>query len=141
MIVLDTNVLSELLRPEPDGSIEAWLAAQQSSSIFITTVTEAEIRYGVWLLPQGKRRRELEAAITASFAEDFAGRILPFDSAAAIGYAEIASVRRAAGRPISQFDAQIAAITSSRGASLATRNIGDFQAVGLRLVNPWAWAG
>lgn len=141
MIVLDTNVLSELLRPEPDGAVEAWLAAQQSASIFTTTVTEAEIRYGVRLLPNGKRRGDLEAAIAATFVEDFAGRILPFDSAAALAYAEIASARRAAGRPISQFDAQIAAITLSRGASLATRNISDFEGVGLRLVDPWVWKG
>lgn len=105
--------------------------------MFTTTVTEAEILYGLRLLPDGRRRRELEAAILPIFSEDFSGRVLPFDRDAADFYATIATGRRKAGRPISQFDAQIAAIALSRGASLATRNIPDFEEIGLHLINPW----
>lgn len=140
MIVLDTNVISELLAPRPDRSVEAWIAAQAPASIFTTTVTEAEILYGVRLLPQGKRRRELEAAITPIFAVDLFGRVLPFDSDAATAYAELATARRQAGRPISQFDAQIAGIVRSRGCTLATRNVSDFEGAGIDLVNPWIWS-
>lgn len=137
MIVLDTNILSELLVPAPSVFVETWLAEQPPASIFTTTVTEAEILYGVRLMPDGHRRRELEAAIIAMFREDLAGRILPFDSEAADAYAFIAAQRRKSGRPISQFDAQIAAIALSRGAALATRNVGDFVDTGVAVINPW----
>lgn len=137
MIVLDTNVISELLAPEPDISVMTWLSAQAPRSIFTTTITEAEILYGVRLLPEGRRRRDLEAAIQPIFSIDLAGRILPFDSDAAHAYCDIAAGRREAGRPISQFDAQIAAITRSRGCVLATRNTADFEGTGISLVDPW----
>ncbi|OHV80872.1 type II toxin-antitoxin system VapC family toxin [Ensifer sp. LCM 4579] len=137
MIVLDTNVLSELLTPAPTAAVEEWLAAQPPTSIFTTTVTEAEILYGVRLLPDGRRRRDLEAAVVPIFREDLAGRILPFDGDAAAVYAIIAVERRKIGRPISQFDAQIAAITRSRGAMLATRNVADFADTGITIINPW----
>lgn len=137
MIVLDTNVISELLSPSPSTLVTEWLAAQYPSSVFTTTVTEAEILYGLRLLPQGRRRKDLEAAILPIFAEDLFGRVLPFDREAADIYATIATDRRSAGRPISQFDAQIAAIALSRGASVATRNVSDFEGVGLAIVNPW----
>lgn len=137
MIVLDTNILSELLRPMPFAAVEQWLSDQSATSVFITTITKAEILYGVRILPEGKRRDALEAAVGAIFSEDFGGRILPFDEEAAERYATIASHRRQIGRPISQFDAQIAAIAACRGADLATRNVGDFEETGVTIINPW----
>jgi len=137
MILLDTNVVSELMRPRPSPHVEAWFGKQLAADLFISTISEAELRYGIALLPNGRRRDKLSAAIEAMLSEDFAGRILPFDSAAAIAYAVIAADRRAAGRPISQFDAQIAAIAKSRGAALATRNGPHFEGCGIEVINPW----
>ena len=137
MILLDTNVISELMRPVPTAAVEDWVSAQPSVSLFITAVTEAELRYGLALLPDGQRRRNLLHQVEAMLAEDFAGRILPFDSSAAITYAQIAAARRQAGRPIAQADAQIAAIAAARGAAVATRNITDFEGCGIAVTNPW----
>ncbi|WP_439496195.1 type II toxin-antitoxin system VapC family toxin [Bosea sp. (in: a-proteobacteria)] len=141
MIIIDTNVISEMVAVTPSPAVESWLAAQPPMAIFTTTVTQAEILFGLRLLPRGRRRNDLEAAILPIFDQDLSGRVLPFDSAAAGAYATIAAERREAGRPISQFDAQIAAIASSRGAALATRNIGDFEGIGLEVINPWTWRG
>jgi len=138
VILLDTNVLSELMRPAPDAAVERWLTAQPDTSMFISAITEAELRYGAALLPSGKRRSTLTAEIEGMLDEDFGGRILPFDRLAAQAFAAIAADRRAAGRPISQADAQIAAITRSRGASLATRNVPDFDGCGIQVINPWS---
>jgi hypothetical protein len=140
VILLDTNVLSELMRGAPWAGVEQWLATQPQPGLFICAITEAELRYGLALLPAGRRRSALAAEIEAMLAEDFAGRILPFDSAAARAFAEIAAERRQAGRPISQADAQIAAIARSRGASLATRNVADFERCGIEVINPWEGA-
>jgi predicted nucleic acid-binding protein len=137
MIVLDTNILSEVIRPAPEPAVLRWLAAQSATSVFISTITEAELRYGVAVLPAGKRRATLAAQIAGMIEVDFLGRILPFDSSATIAYAEIAAGRRLAGRPIGQADAQIAAIARSRGAELATRNVADFEGCGVEIVNPW----
>ena len=137
MILLDTNVLSELMRPAPDPAVERWLAAQPDASLFISAITEAELRYGAALLPSGKRRSALTVEIDGMLEEDFDGRILPFDRLAAQAFAAIAADRRQAGRPISQADAQIAAIARSRGASLATRNVPDFDGCGVEVINPW----
>jgi len=137
MIVLDTNVLSELLRPLPDARLVAWLAAQDGATVYFTTVGEAELRYGLALLPEGKRRTALAQAVQEILVEDFRDRILVFDSAAANAYAHIAASRRAAGRPMSQLDCQIAAIARIQGAALATRNTADFQACGIELIDPW----
>jgi toxin FitB len=115
MIVLDTNVLSETLRPVPDVRVMAWLGAQPHAALFTTTVTHAEILYGLHLLPDGSRKGALPAAVDAIFVEDFAGRLLAFDSDAADAYARIAGSRKSAGRPISQLDAMIAACARSRG--------------------------
>src|SRR3546814_877765 len=131
MIVLDTNVLSEMLKPRPEPVVEVWLSAQPTASLFISAITQAEILYGLALLPEGRRRSDLLAAARAMFAEDFGGRILPFDVDAAMAYAEIAADRRRTGRPISQFDAQIAAIVRSRGGLLASRNVRDFVDCGI----------
>jgi hypothetical protein len=137
MIVLDTNVLSELLRPAPAPQVEAWLAAQDGNSVYFTAVGEAELRYGVALLPGGRRRTALDAAIDGLLGEDFRDRILPFDREAAGAYADIAAARRAAGRPISQFDCQIAAIARAHGASVATRNTNDYEGCGVPVIDPW----
>jgi toxin FitB len=137
MIVLDTNVLSETLRPIPDPQVMAWLAAQPRAALFTTAVTEAEILYGLRLLPEGTRKEALSIAIKAIFDEDFASTLLSFDSDAADQYAQIAVTRRNGGRPISQFDAMIAAITRSRGATLATRNVKDFVDCGIPIIDPW----
>ena len=137
MIILDTNVLSELLLPRPEARVVAWQNTIPAETLFITTITEAELRYGVSVLPTGLRRNKLVFAISALLEEDFSGRILPFDSMAAVAYAEISASRRKLGHPISQFDAQIAAITRSCGAALATRNTDDFVDCGIEVVNPW----
>jgi predicted nucleic acid-binding protein len=137
MIILDTNVVSETLRPKPSSKVMDWIGYQPSSLLFTTTITEAELFYGIALLPDGKRRRALEAAIGLIFAQDFAGRVLPFDSAAAREYALIAAARRQAGRRMAEADGRIAAIARSRGAILATRNVDDFAGCELELVDPW----
>jgi predicted nucleic acid-binding protein len=137
MIVLDTNIISELLRPAPNKQVEAWLSAQDGENVYFTTVGEAELRYGLALLPAGKRRNALSKAVEEILDEDFQDRILAFDRAAARAYAVIAAARRAAGRPISQFDCQIAAITRANEAVLAIRNTADFEGCGIRLIDPW----
>jgi toxin FitB len=137
MIVLDTNVLSEALRPVPEPSILDWLSDQPRASLFTTAVTRGEILYGIRLLSDGKRRQGLWDAANKIFDEDFAGHVLSFDSDAADMYAEIAASRGIAGKPISQFDAMIAAMARSRGAILATRNVKDFDDCGIDIVNPW----
>jgi predicted nucleic acid-binding protein len=137
MIVLDTNVLSESLRPKPSSKVLEWMRSQPIAALFTTTITEAELYYGIALLPQSKRRRSLESAVGPIFAQDLAGRVLPFDSAAAREYADIAATRRRAGQPISEADARIAAIVRSRGAVWATRNAEDFADCQLDVIDPW----
>ena len=137
MIVLDTNVLSELLRAIPEPGVLRWFDRQPVASVYTTTVTQAEILLGVAVLPAGKRRIQLAAAVAAIFVEDFAERILPFDGDAAIAFADIVAERRSRGSPISQFDAMIAALARSRGAQLATRNVRDFAHCGVDIVSPW----
>jgi predicted nucleic acid-binding protein len=136
--LLDTNVLSELLRAQPHPAVLAWFAEQPADSLFVSAVTQAEMLLGARFLPRSKRRQQLETALDTMFREDFAGRVLPFDSAAAAAYAAVVAARRGAGRPISQFDAQIAAIALSRRAGLATRNVSNFEECGLTLTNPWS---
>lgn len=137
MIILDTNIVSELLRPAPEPKVEAWLAAQDGGQVYLTALSEAELRYGVAILTDGKRRDALAEAIDAMLREDFRDRILPFDSAAAEAFATIAADRRGAGRPISQFDCQIAAIGRAQGAMVATRNARDFEGCGIEVIDPW----
>ena len=137
MIVLDTNVLSETIRAIPHAKAMEWLAAQPRASVFTTTITRGELLYGASLLADGRRKALLLEAIRAIFASDLAGRVLPFDDDAADAYAEIAASRTIAGKPISQFDAMIAAIVKSRGASLATRNVKDFTDCGIKAIDPW----
>lgn len=137
MIVLDTSVLSELLRPAADAGVLAWLSAPPRSALFTTTVIRVEIFYGVRVLPDGARKQALRGATRAIFDEDFAGQVLRFDNDAADAYAEIAASRRSAGKPISQFDAMIAAVARSRGASLATRHVKDFADCGIEVRGQW----
>ena len=137
MIILDTNVLSELMRPKPSPRVAAWVAKLPAKELFTTSITEAEIFYGIELLTKGKRREGLLAAAEAMFAEDLAGRIFGFESDAARVFSKIAAHRRALGRPISHADAQIAAIAQMRGAKLATRNVADFDDCGLDVLDPW----
>ena len=137
MIILDTNVLSELMKADPLRNVVGWTAAQPPSSLFTTTITQAEILYGLESLPDGVRSEALADAVAGMFDEDFFGRVLSFDGPAARAYAAIAAERKRAGRPLAQFDAQIAAITRSRGAAIATRNASDFEDCGIHVVNPW----
>ena len=138
MIVLDTNVVSELLRPSPAARVEQWLAAQDGAMVYFTAVGEAELRRGVEILPAGRRRNSLAKVVEGILEQDFRGRILSFDRTAARAFAAIAAVRRRVGRPISQFDCQIAAIAMANSAAVATRNIADFEACGIDLIDPWA---
>jgi toxin FitB len=137
MVVLDTNVISELMKASPSPQVMEWWEQQQSGELFTTTVTMGEILYGIEILPKGKRRDSLLTEAEAVFSQDFAGRILPFDEEAAQAFPEIAARRRAEGRPIAELDAQIAAVAQSRRAILATRNTGDFEGCSVRLTNPW----
>jgi len=137
MIVLDTNVLSELLRPSPEPKVTAWVAAQPAASIFTTAVTRAELLYGVALLPPGRRRDALRAATVAILDEALSGKIIPFDLDAADAYVEVSARRKKIGRPISRFDAMIAAMARSNDAIVATRNTKDFDDCGVAVVNPW----
>jgi toxin FitB len=138
VIVLDTNVLSELMRERPAPAVMRWLGGQSAANLYTTSITQAELLYGVRLLPAGKRRTAFEAQAEAMFREDFAARVLPFGSDAARAFAAIASERKRAGRPMSQSDAQIAAIARATRASLATRNVSDFEKCGIDVVDPWA---
>lgn len=137
MIILDTNVLSELMRAQPATQVTRWLSTLAPSSLFTTSITQAEILHGILLLPAGRKRDAIRTAAGEMFDQDFAGRILAFGGEAAPAYARIATDRRRAGRPISQFDAQIAAIAASERARLATRNVEDFAGCGIIVVNPW----
>ena len=113
------------------------MRSEPASALFTTAITESELLYGIALLPEGRRRQSLESVVDLIFAEDLAGRVLPFDSAAARELADIAASRRRAGQPISEADARIAAIARSRAAALATRNVGDFVGCRLELIDPW----
>ena len=137
MIIIDTNVVSELMRASPDPALLAWFAGHAADTLYLTAVSEAELRTGAAILPAGQRRDRLVGAIDAMIDQDFAGRILPFDSPAARCYAEIAAARRAAGKPIMDADCQIAAIARACGAAIATRNVKDFEGCGIDIINPW----
>ena len=137
MIIIDTNVVSELMRASPDPAVLAWFAGHAANKLFLTAISEAELRTGAAILPAGQRRDRLAGAIDAMIEQDFAGRILPFDSLAARSYAEIAATRRTAGKPIMDADCQIAAIVRACGASIATRNVSDFEGCGIDVINPW----
>ncbi len=138
MILLDTNVLSELIRREPDDGVTRWLDALDAAAVVTTAITAAELLYGVARLPAGRRKEQLSDAIRALIGEDLGGRIEPFDAIAAAHYADLVSDRESSGRPIGIADAQIAAICRKLGATLATRNTSDFTDTGIELLDPWA---
>ncbi len=137
MIVLDTNVLSELFRISPALPVVEWYNSNPAAELYLTSITQAEILVGIELLAKGRRRAAIEQAAEATFREDFEERILPFDSDAAREFAGIVGARRRRGRPITQADAQIAAIAKAYGAVIATRNTKDFEHCGVKAVNPW----
>jgi toxin FitB len=137
MIILDTNVISEAMSSSPNPRMSRWLADQPTALLFTTTITLAEILYGIELLPAGKRRSGLLLTAESMFPKLFAERVLPFDEAAARAFAPIAVRRRSTGRPITLFDAQIAAIAKANRAAIATRNTTDFEHCGVRVMNPW----
>lgn len=138
MMVLDTNVLSELMRPVPDALVVDWLDRQDATAVAISAITVAEILYGIERLPDGRRKRSFAAMAAGMFEEDFAGRILPFNSEAAVHYAEQVAASERGGKQVHMADAQIAAICIKYGAVLATRNIKDFETLSVETLNPWA---
>ncbi len=140
MIVLDTNVLSELMRSRPAAHVVRWVDEQDASALAITAVTAAELLYGVARLADGARKTKLAAAVDALVRQDFAGRVLPFDATAAEHYAELVVERERQGRPVSVSDGQIAAICRLHGSILATRNVRDFDAIAIAVVDPWTSA-
>ena len=137
MIVFDTNVLSEFMRPNPSGRVREWLAEQEPSNFFTTSITVAEIWYGIQRLPDGQRKERFAEAASDLFTS-FAEQVLPFDRRAAEVYARVAARRAELGLPINGFDAQIAAICATHNATLATRNFKDFDNTGISVVNPWS---
>jgi toxin FitB len=138
VIVVDTNVASEVMRREPAAAVLAWLAEQPSDDLYSTAITVAEIGYGIARLPDGQRRELLRATASEVFLA-FSDRILSFDARAAAYYAGVVVERERSGAPISGVDAQVASICLSHGATLATRNVKDFDGVGVALTNPWDW--
>ena len=137
MVVLDTDVVSELMRQSPDPPVDAWAAGYAAEKLYFSAVSEAELRYGAAIMPEGQRRDTLVSDIESMLLAAFDNRILPFDSEAASAFAEIVAARRRIGRPISQPDCQIAAIARSRGMAVATRNLCDFVGMGIELIDPW----
>ena len=137
MIILDTNVVSEIMRDSPRREVLQWMDDHLTSELFITAITEAEIRVGIAFLPDGRRKRDLAEAAERAFSLLFSERILAFDSEAARMYAVIAATRRSAGRPISHADCQIAAIARSHQAQVATRDVNDLTDCGVEVINPW----
>jgi toxin FitB len=138
VIVLDTNVLSELTRQAPAPGVISWLDSLAAAEVATTAITAAELRYGVARLPGGRRKTELAAAVDGMLSDDFQGRVLAFDEVAAQRYADIVTARERLGRPIGMADAQIAAICRTANATLATRNTGDFGGTGVDLIDPWS---
>ena len=137
MLMLDTDMLSAMMSAEPVRQVADWILDQPSEALFTASVCQAEILSGIAILPNGRRRADLEEAVRAMFADDFRGRVLPFDTEAAAAYAEVFAARRRAGRPAGTIDLMLAAIARVRGASIVTRNVADFEGVGLTIINPW----
>jgi hypothetical protein len=137
VIVLDASVISELGRPAPDPGVLSWLDSLEVSALATTAIAAAELLHGVARLPDGRRKQELTAVVRGILAEDFHGRVLPFDTSASVWYTEIVTGRDRIGRPIGVADAQVAAICRDQGASLATRRTADFEETGIELINPW----
>ena len=140
-VLLDTNVVSELMRAKPSEAVVAWFAQHQQAILFTSAVTQAEVLLGVALLPEGKRKKALAEDAEITFEQDFAGRCLSFDGMAATEYALLSAERTRAGKPMSTADAQIAAIALSHKLALVTRNTKDFSDIrGLQVINPWSYS-
>jgi toxin FitB len=137
MIVLDTNVVSAIMQPAPDKAVVEWLNHQQLDSLWLTSITVLEVRFGLEILARGRKRRQIEDAFARHLNEDMQGRVFPFDHAAAEIAAEFAARRRIAGRPVEFRDVEIAGIVVARRATLATRNVRDFDDFAIDIVNPW----
>jgi predicted nucleic acid-binding protein len=137
VIVLDTNVISELMHPRADPDVVAWVDAQPVNEVYLTAVTTAELRYGVARLPDGRRKTDFADRVRRIVEEDFTGRVLPFDDEAAAHYADIVVDRGRRGMVISMADAQIAAVCRSHSVTLATRNTKDFAHTGIDVIDPW----
>jgi toxin FitB len=137
MIILDTNVVSELMRPVAAPAVLEWLSKQSPAELHSNAITLAEILYGIELLPAGKRKVDLLTGAERLFTVLLGSRVLPFDEQAARQFSQIAAGRRGHGRPIAELEAQIAAIAFVHSAVLATRNTSDFEGCGVRLINPW----
>ena len=137
MFLLDTNVVSELMRTSPDSAVEAWIAGHPVKDLFFSAIGESELRYGAAIMPVGQRRETLVSDIETMLHAAFENRISPFDSGAARAYANIAAKRRGAGRAVAPADCQIAAIARARGMAVATRNVRDFEDMGVELFNQW----
>lgn len=138
MIIVDTNVVSALMRRTPDAQVVAWLDTQRADDIWTTAITVFEIRYGLALLPQGRRRRDLEEAFDLVLEADLERRVLEFDAGAAIAAAALAAKRHRAGRPVDLRDTQIAGVAQHRRAAVATRNVKHFADLDVAVVDPWA---
>ena len=136
-MILDTNVVSEIMRPVPDPRVIAWFREKAGQQLYLTAITEAELLYGVGLMPPGKRRIEYTETIKRILSMELRTPVLPFESADASFFAMVAVWRRQAGRPVAELDAQIAAIALRRGLPIATRNVRDFEGCGVTLINPW----
>jgi toxin FitB len=136
-MLLDTNVVSELMRPAPEAAVLAWLNNQPADTLWLNSVVVSELLYGIARLPDGKRRAQMAQTVQAMLDEDFSGRVLPFDLDAAVVYADLVAMRERQGLPMDVADAQIAAICLAHGAALATRNTKHFEGLGLTLINPW----
>ena len=137
MFVLDTNVLSAIMGSQPAPEVAAWIEGQSDASLYTASVCQAEILAGLAVMPEGRRRLALETAARAIFTEDFDGRVLPFNTAAAAAYADIFAARKRAGRPTAPLDLMIAAIARTKGASVVTRDTRGFEECGVSLINPW----
>jgi predicted nucleic acid-binding protein len=137
VFILDTNILSAMMRLQLEPPVATWISAQPAGMLFTTSLSQAEILSGLAILPDGRRRRDLEATARIMFMEDFDGRVLPFDMKAAAAYADIFASRRRAGRPAATVDLMIASVARSHGASVVTRDTGGFEECGVTLINPW----
>lgn len=140
LILIDTNVISEMMRPNPAPQVLAWFGGQDASTLYLSAVGAAELRRGAAILPAGKRRNLLIAQVDAMIAEDFAGRVIPFDSEAAVAFDAVDVDRRNAGRPITLAYCPIAATARAHGAAIATRNVTDVEDCGVQVMNPWAYS-
>jgi toxin FitB len=137
MLILDTNVISELMNPQGSQTVKSWVNSQSRERLFTTTITKAEILYGIAILPEGNRKQRLQDAAHIVFNEEFFNQLLVFDSESAENFASLSTDRRKQGHPISQFDAQIAAIYWTHQAVIVTRNVDDFLNCQIEIINPW----